>query len=90
MRKVGTLLAVLLILGTVVACSEGDIGEDCEEEGVVNGECTDGAVCGKKESTNAGSLVCLKQCTSQADCGPGEDCNGVGGTSLKGCRTKKP
>jgi hypothetical protein len=90
MRKVGTFLAVLLILGTVVACGDGDIGEDCDEEGVVGGECVDGAVCGKRDSQTAGGLVCLKQCTTQADCGSGEDCNGVGSTSLKGCRAKKP
>ncbi len=76
------------MLGFVlVACGNSDIGEDCDEEGRVGGECVDGAVCGKN---NAGSLVCLKQCTTQVECSAGEDCNGVGGTSLKGCRPKKP
>jgi hypothetical protein len=86
MRKVGTFLGVLLVLGTLVACGDSDIGESCEEEGVVDGECVDGAVCGKK--SNGSGLVCLKQCSSQADCSSDEDCNGVSGSSLKGCRTR--
>ena len=89
MRKVGTFLGVVLVLATLVAC-DSDIGEACDEEGVVGGECVDGSVCGKAQSQSAGSLVCLKQCTTQVECGANEDCNGVGSTSLKGCRAKKP
>jgi hypothetical protein len=89
MRKVGTLVGVALVVMTLLACGGADIGESCDEEGRVGGECVDGAVCGKSEGQSTGSLVCLKQCTTQVDCGAGEDCNGVSGTNLKGCRPKK-
>jgi len=87
MRKVAVFLSVLLLtIGSTAAC-EGDLGEECSKEGVVDGECDDGLVCGKK--TNSNDLVCLKQCTNPGDCGGNGECNGVGNTSLKGCRTKK-
>jgi hypothetical protein len=88
MRKVVTFSSMLLVL-TIVACGSGDIGEECEEEGRVGGECVDGAVCGKKDSLTEGSLVCLKQCSSNNDCGGGQACGAVGASSLKGCRTAK-
>lgn len=87
MRKVGTFFSVLLVLGTLVACSDSDVGESCDEEGRVGGECVDGAVCGKGPG-NSASLVCLAQCTNPGQCAANEDCNGVSGTSLKGCRKK--
>ena len=90
MRKVGTFFGVVLVLATMVACGDGDIGEACDEEGVVGGECVEDSVCGKQDGQSTGSLVCLKQCTTQVECGAGQECNGVGGTSLKGCRFKKP
>lgn len=90
MRKVVTFLASLLVIATAVACGDSDVGESCDNEGQVGGECVDGAVCGKQDSDTSGSLVCLKQCSSQADCSAEEVCNGVGGSSLKGCRTRKP
>jgi hypothetical protein len=89
MRKVVTFLGTLLVL-SVVACGNGDIGEDCDKEGRVGGECVDGAVCGRKESPTTGSLVCLKQCVAPSDCGAGESCGAVGFTSLKGCRPTQP
>ena len=89
MRKAFTLLGTLLVL-TVVACGRGDIGEECDEEGRVGGECVDGAVCGKKDGPAAGSLACLKQCSSPADCNGSETCGTVGATSLRGCRATKP
>ena len=85
MRKVVTFLGVLFVLTTMVACGDSDIGESCEEEGRVDGECVEGAVCGKNTT---GGLVCQKQCSSQADCSSDETCNGVSGSSLKGCRAK--
>ena len=88
MRKVVTFLGTLLVL-TIVACGNSDIGEECEEEGLVKGECVDGAVCGRKDGNAAGSLVCLKQCSSPADCGSGETCGTIAATSLKGCRAAK-
>jgi len=91
MRKVGRFLGVALGLTMlVVACGDSDIGESCEEEGRVDGECVASSVCGKSEGTSTGSLVCLRQCATQAECGAGEDCNGIANTSLKGCRAKKP
>jgi hypothetical protein len=89
MRKVVTFAGTLLVL-TIVACGNGDIGEDCDEEGLVGGECVDGAVCAKKDSPAAGSLVCLKQCAVPSDCGSNQTCGDVGGTSLKGCRATPP
>ena len=85
-KSIGTVLtlAVALVLG---ACGSSDIGEECDHEGRVGGECVDGAVCGRSDS---GSLVCLKQCSSPADCGAGEVCGPVVATTLKGCRAKKP
>lgn len=85
MRKVVTFLGVLIVLTTMVACGDNDIGESCEEEGRVDGECVKGTVCGKNTT---GGLVCQKQCSSQADCRSDESCNGVSGGSLKGCRAK--
>ena len=71
---------------TLVAC-DSHLAESCEEEGVVDGECDDGLVCGKSKK-DSGDLVCLKQCQSDADCGAGEDCYAVSSTSLKGCRPR--
>lgn len=78
------LVLLFVALSSLAACGEGSIGEECDTEGKVDGECDDGAVCGKRGT----SLVCLKQCTTQADCSSDEDCNGVSGTSLKGCRPR--
>jgi hypothetical protein len=33
-----------------LACSGGELGETCDEEGVTEGECVDGAICGKLEA----------------------------------------
>ena len=88
MRKVVTFLGTVLVL-TLIACGRGEIGEECEEEGRVGGECVDGAVCAKKDAPTEGSLVCLKQCASASECGAGQECGTVGGTNLKGCRTAK-
>jgi len=81
MRK-GFAFVFGLLVVAIAACGTGDIGEACEEDGVVQGECTDGAVCGKNK---AGQLVCLKQCSTQLECPTGTTCNGTG-SSLKGCR----
>lgn len=79
-------LGLVLVVGSVVACGGGDIGESCDEEGKVKGECDDDAVCGREKSQSEGSLVCLKQCTQPGDCGSGEQCAAVNGTNLRGCR----
>ena len=86
MRKVWVVLLGIVVVG-VVACS-GDLGESCDEEGKVSGECSDDLVCGKKQADSA-DLVCLKQCSSAADCSGTEDCLGVANSSLKGCRTRR-
>lgn len=90
MRKVGTFFGVLLGLAMLVACGDSDVGEKCEEEGRVGGECVNEAVCGKSEGVNTGSLVCLRRCGTSVDCSAGEECGTVGFTSLRGCRTQKP
>ena len=81
------MLASLLLTGLVVfACgSEGALGEDCDEEGVQDGECTSGLVCGK--ATDA-ALVCQTPCKEQSDCPANSDCNGISGDT-KACRVKK-
>ena len=78
----------MLFVGLVAACADGDLGESCDESGVVDGECDDGLVCGKK-SDDSNDLFCLKQCSAQSDCAGNEDCNGVSGSSLKACRPRK-
>lgn len=81
------LLALSLAVMSLVACGgEGALGDACGESGA-DGECEDGAVCGK-ESDDSDELVCLKVCNDQDDCDSGEDCNGVDGTNVKGCRSK--
>ncbi len=77
-------LTALYAWGTT-ACGSSDIGEECDHEGKVGGECVSEGVCGRD---NGGSLVCLKQCTTQFDCGSGE-CGTITGTTLKGCRARK-
>lgn len=84
-----TFLGIFVAL-VAIACGNGDIGEDCDEEGHVGGECVSGAVCGRKDTPTSGDLVCLKQCSSFADCGAGETCSAVSGTSLRGCRATRP
>jgi len=88
MRKAWFLAFSAMFVGLVAACSDADLGESCEEEGKVSGECDEGLVCGKKTNED-GTLVCLKQCSSQAECTATQECNGVGATSLKACREKK-
>jgi hypothetical protein len=80
---VGLLAGVMLALG---CGGEAALGEECEVEGA-EGECEEGAVCGKPDDTEA--PLCLKVCEDQVDCAADEDCNGVSGTSIKGCRPKQ-
>lgn len=76
-------VAMLLLL--VAACGDGSLGDSCKTEGKVDGECEDGLVCGKRESSS--SLVCLKQCKESNECASDEECSGLSG-SLKACRKK--
>jgi len=79
-------VVTVAVLGWLAACGGGGaIGEECGEQGV-EGECEDGAVCGKPGDTDA--YECLKVCEGADDCASTEDCNGVEGTSIKGCRPK--
>ena len=82
------LLGFVVVLVSVAACGGSDIGQSCDEEGKVMGECVDGAVCGHQKNMTEGDLVCLKQCTQPGDCGSNEECNSVGSTSLRACRGK--
>ena len=88
MRKALCLVFSLVFIGILPACSDGELGEKCEKSGVVDGECQEDLVCGKKSDDSA-DLFCLKQCSAQSDCSGTEDCNGVSGSSLKGCRPRK-
>jgi hypothetical protein len=78
------LLLTVALVSPFAGC-EGSVGDDCDEEGKVDGECEDNAVCGKSKND---ALVCLKQCLTQADCAQTEDCNGVAGSNIKGCRPR--
>lgn len=76
--------AAVLGLVIVTACGSS-IGDACNEEGKIEGQCPSNAICGK---TKAGTLLCLQQCADGAQCPSGEECNGVSQTNLKGCRPK--
>ena len=79
-------IVFMFALACAGACGGGAIGDECDEEGA-EGECDDGAVCGKPGDDDA-VLECLKVCEEQADCPADQECNGVEGSSVKGCRTK--
>jgi len=85
------MLTTVLMLGALLAaaCGGAAVGEACGEAGVTDGECEDGAVCGKHSDADA-ELTCLAICTDTSQCAPNEDCNGVAGTNIKGCRLRNP
>ncbi|AUX22304.1 hypothetical protein SOCEGT47_028050 [Sorangium cellulosum] len=77
----------LVVSGLVVwGCGGGAaLGEACDEEGA-EGECEDGAVCGKPDDSSV--LECLKTCIEQTDCPADQECNGISGSDIKACRPK--
>ena len=77
--------SVAVMLAVTAACGDGSLGDSCETEGKVDGECDDGLVCGKHDGS--ASLTCLKQCQKSEECASGEECSGLSG-SLKGCRKR--
>jgi hypothetical protein len=88
MRKMILWTLVTAVLALAPACGGGaEIGEACEEAGITDGECTDGAICGKATDSNE-TLTCLKICSAAAECAGTEDCNGVEGSNIKACRIK--
>jgi len=74
------------LLMNLSGCGVNAIGEECGEEGATESECEEGAICGKRDDSEAAE--CLKICTEQADCAADEECNGVSNSSVKGCRPK--
>ena len=71
----------LVILLLLAACSDGDVGEECDTSGSTD-ECVEGAIC-----TNEGDVAACRQiCTDQPDCPSGEACNGVCGSNIKSCQ----
>ena len=83
-----TTLSLTVLLAA--ACGGGAaVGEPCGEAGVTDGECEDGAVCGKHADADT-DLTCLTICTDTTQCAANEDCNGVTGTNIKACRLKAP
>ena len=77
-------VTILLFFASLASCGGGaKLGEACDVEGQ-DGECEDGAICGK----SAESTQCLKACVEQSDCPADHECNGVSGSSVKGCRLK--
>jgi hypothetical protein len=78
--------ACLLIC--LASCSgEGAVGDECDESGAEEGECEEGALCGKL-SDDSDQLECLTICKGDEDCPSDKSCKGVAGTDIKGCRAK--
>lgn len=77
-------VAGFVVLTCAAACGSG-VGDACNEEGKIEGQCPSDAICGK---TSGGALVCQQQCTDGAQCPSGEECNGISNTKIKGCRPK--
>jgi hypothetical protein len=73
-------------LAAVGCGGEGELGEECGEEGIEEGECAEGLICGKPDDGSV--LECLTICEEQADCPSDEECNGVSGSDRKACRPK--
>lgn len=73
-----------LALVVVTACGPS-VGDACNEEGKIENQCSNDAICGK---TKEGPLKCLQQCVDSAQCPSGEECAGVSKTNIKGCRPK--
>lgn len=79
-------IVIALVSCLVLACgSEAALGESCDEEGVQDGQCESGLVCGKETDS---SLRCQKVCSQQSDCPASQECNGLTG-NVKACRVKK-
>jgi len=77
-------LAPLALLLSV-ACSDGDIGEECGEAGDTD-ECVDGAICTNEGDDEGEGAVCRALCEEHEDCADDERCNGVSQTNLKSCQ----
>ncbi len=80
-----TCAAIAFLSSIVVACGSAGVGDACNEEGKIQNQCTDGAICGQLKT---GALVCLAQCTDGAQCPSGQECAGISKTNIKGCRPK--
>jgi hypothetical protein len=80
------MLAVLLL--SIPSCGgEGAVGDACDESGAEEGECEEGALCGKL-ADDSEELECLTICKGDEDCPSDRACKGVSGTDIKGCRAK--
>jgi hypothetical protein len=82
--------ALILVVGTLVlACSGAKVGESCEDESRVGGDCAEGLLCAHKKADDAASeLVCLHYCASDGDCDKSEVCSGERGRDLSACRPR--
>lgn len=78
-------LAVALALA---ACSSAALGESCEDEGRIGGDCESGLMCVRQKADDTSPLVCLKPCEAQTNCAENEVCSGERGTNLKACRPR--
>jgi hypothetical protein len=85
LRRLMPFFALLSFVALIHCGGGAAVGESCSAEGK-EGECEDGAVCGK----NVEALECLKVCVEKSDCPAGYDCNGTSGSSIKGCRPEDP
>jgi hypothetical protein len=73
---------------TLIACGSADKGEDCEDDGVVGGDCTEGLLCTHSKPDDVSGLVCLRPCVDQSVCADNEICNGDRGRNGQACRPR--
>lgn len=77
-------LAILCASFLALACSEPEVGEDCDEIGAADA-CEEGAICTNEESGG----VCRLLCKETDECPLDHTCNGISGSNLKSCQPDK-
>jgi hypothetical protein len=88
MVRAKALAGAFFLLSLVVACSSSELGESCEDEGRVGGDCKSGLMCARAKADDVSELVCLKPCAAQTDCAADEVCSGDRGRNLTACRKR--
>lgn len=83
---IGAIGVAVVVL--VSACSSAKLGESCEDEGRIGGDCDEGLMCAHTKNDEVSPLVCMKPCASDANCSANENCNGERAINLKVCRPR--
>jgi len=83
-----TAFAATLFVFVAAACSSGELGEACEDEGRVGGDCAGGLMCARQNADEVSALVCLKPCVAATECAADEVCSGDRGRNLTACRKR--